>query len=428
MRRVATLATLALFVGCDDDPTAAPDAAIMAPMVMGEAPATHPAHTALPLVVTAAPNEVLTLTVTRGGGALTTDTVTTDAEGHATLPWMLGVAPVDNTVTVQGTAAPDETLQITVRGTLAAPIRAEPFGDVNAFLTAEGHTTSTEDLTFTTDGLLMGAPEGLLHVAADGTTSRHLSSPSISRVWGFAVDAAGTLWGVDSEASRLISIQPDGTVEEALTTDGDQPLAGPNYVAVGPQGRIYLTDPCLGEIIRLDPTTGETAIHRFDLQTEGGPNGLALSPDGSTFYVATENTGLLCQHGDVTFDEPIAGVYRLDLNDFEGAHQPIAEGIGLFGDGLALDIEGNLYVVVDTEENVQLKESLVVVFPNGEAPGTSFLVAGEKVLFANVAFGQGDYGDTTLYIALLAIAPFTTGDSRGLERFDVGIAGQPLLP
>lgn len=355
------------------------------------------------------------ITVIRGGGR-----VDGAAEGYA---WTLGVAPVDNVVRIEGNG---DTVELTVRATLDAPYRAEPFGDVHAFLEAEGHTGSTEDLTFTAAGLLMGAPEGLLHVAPDGTTRRFLQSDDLSRVWGFAAGPGGILWAVDAGNGRMVRILADGSVEQALTTNGTVPLEGANYVAVDREGRVYLSDPCLGEIIRLDPATDEIAVHRFDLMTEGGPNGMALSPDGSSMYVATENTGLLCGHREVPLQDPIAGVYVFDLDDF-GTHAPVAERIGLFGDGLAFDVEGNLYVVVDRAENFQLTQSAVVVIPAGETTPIDFLVAGERQIFANVAFGDGEYGASTLYIALLAIPGFSGADSRGLERFEVGIAGLPLV-
>lgn len=359
-----------------------------------------------------------TITVERGGGSVEV--------GPSGYQWTLGVAPVDNRVTV---SSDFETVTFTVRATLEEPYRAEAFGDVHGFLSAEGYDgmlESTEDLTFTAAGLLMGAPGGLLHVAPDATVTRYLESDDLTRVWGFAAGPGGILWAVDIGNDRLVRILGDGSVEQALTTDGMQPLVGANYVALDGMGRVYLTDPCLGEIIRLDPMTDEITVHTFDLPTEGGPNGLALSPDGESMYVATENTGLLCSHaGMVGLQDPIAGVYVIDLDDF-GTHTPVAQNIGLFGDGLAFDAEGNLYVVVDREENFRLSQSAIVVLPGGEGPPVDFIEADDGKIFANVAFGEGEYGEGMLYIALLAIAGFSDDDSRGLARFEVGIPGLPL--
>lgn len=429
MRRVPlTLLALSL-VACDDgDPAPVRPTN---PSLLAPAPDDAPAGQPVPdlVVDVTAPDTPLTVTVLRGGGRVTD--VVSGPDGTVAIPWTLGVAPVGNVISVAVTDQPElPALMIAIDGTLAEPLRAEPFGDVHGFLQDEGYTgvlESTEDLAFGPGGLFMGAPGGLLHVAPDGTVTRTLDDPGISRLWGFAFDAVGDIWGVDIEADRLVRITPDGTVETALDMADGAPFDGPNYVAVDHDGRVYLTDPCRGEIIRLDPATGDVRTHAFDLQTEGGPNGLAVTADGARMFVATENTGLLCTHADVPIMDEIAGVYVIDLDDF-GTHEPLAEGIALFGDGLALDVDGNLYVVADWQQNFQLEASAVVVFPAGETVGTPFLVADERQVFANVAFGTGEYGETTLYIALLAIPGFTDPDSRGLERFDVGIRGLPLLP
>jgi hypothetical protein len=49
-------------------------------------------------------------------------------------------------------------------------------------------------------------------------------------------------------------------------------------------------------------------------------------------------------------------------------------------------------------------------------------------VLANLAFGSPQFGSETLYIALLAVPPFTPANARGAERIDVGIRGLPLLP
>lgn len=417
---------------CDDTDSAT---APTAPASVAPVPASAPAGEALEglTVDVTAPDTALTVSVTRGGGLIDgarQATLRSGSDGLATIPWVLGPAPVDNTLVVEVVEADLPPLAVTVRATLEAPMRAEPFADVHAFLAEEGYNgglQSTEDLAFGRGGLYLGAPGGLLHVSPDGTVTREPVQEGIERLWGFAFDAAGDIWGVDIAADRMVRIDADGAYEDVLSMVDDEPLEGPNYVAVDHQGRVYLTDPCRGEIIRLDPATGDVQVHSFDLLTEGGPNGLAVAPGGEQMYVATENTGLLCSHADVPIQDEIAGVYIIDLDDF-GTHSPLAEGIGLFGDGLAFDAEGNLYVVVDRQQNFQLESSAIVVFPAGEGQGVDFLVAADRQIFANVAFGEGEYGETTLYIALLSVPGFSDPDSRGLERFDVGIAGLPLLP
>lgn len=69
----------------------------------------------------------------------------------------------------------------------------------------------------------------------------------------------------------------------------------------------------------------------------------------------------------------------------------------------------------------------VWVLPAGDSELVRFLSVSDHLL-ANLAFGQGEYGATAMYIALLTIVPLTPADARGVERFEVGIGGLPLLP
>jgi sugar lactone lactonase YvrE len=218
-------------------------------------------------------------------------------------------------------------------------------------------------------------------------------------------------------------------VRTALTSDGNRPLQSPNYVALDARGRIYLSDPCLGVLLRYDPAADMVdATADFDLPAEGGPNGLAFDAEGRRLYVATENTGLLCLHTFVPLTEEIAGLFAFDVSEAGfGARETVLARFALFGDGVAFDVEGNLYVIFDTQANFMLEESAVWVLPAGESEPAKFVAASNHVL-ANLAFGTGAFGETTLYIARLAVPPFTAPETRGAERIPVGIRGLAVPP
>src|SRR5262249_42674862 len=184
-----------------------------------------------------------------------------------------------------------------------------------------------------------------------------------------------------------------GAAPPALTPDGTRPLAGPNYVAIGPDDRVYLSDPCLGELIRFDPRTGQVdAVLAFDLPTEGGPNGFAFDVTGKKLWLATENTRLLCGHAFVGITDPIASLFAIDVDDTGfTACTAIASGFALFGDGVAFDVEGNLYVIFDTQKDFMLDESAIWVLPAGSAQLEKFVAVHDHVL-ANMAFGSGVSG------------------------------------
>jgi sugar lactone lactonase YvrE len=163
----------------------------------------------------------------------------------------------------------------------------------------------------------------------------------------------------------------------------------------------------------------------FDLPTEGGPNGFAFDASGENLYVATENTRLFCPHENVELTAEIAGLFVVEVSDTGfGARAAVATNVGLFGDGVAFDAEGNLYVIFDTQMNLMLAESAVWILPAGETELVKFLSVPDRVL-ANLAFGQGEFEDETLYISLLAI-PVLGLPERGVERIEVGIPGLPV--
>jgi sugar lactone lactonase YvrE len=398
-------------------------------------PATAPAATPLEIEVEVRdggvpqPGVELELAVSLGGGSVEPARVRTDDAGRAALTWTIGLAPVANQIAIR---APGSTDFFRTRATLAEPYAPAPFGDVNAFLAGLGIAGSTEDLAFTPDGerLLLGVPGGLLALDPQGNATQvALSGEPLDNPLGIAFDRKGFLWVADSGRRALMRVSPDGAVTTALADDGTQPLVGPNYVAIGHDDRVYLSDPCLGELIRFDPERGVVdAVLAFDLITEGGPNGFAFDLTGERLWLVTENTGLLCGHPFVPITDPIASLFAIDVGDAGfGARETIASNFALFGDGVAFDAENNLYAIFDTQRDFMLEESAIWVLPSGSAQLEKVASVRGRVL-ANLAFGTPAFGEGELYIALLAVPPFTPVSARGAERLTLGIPGLPLLP
>jgi gluconolactonase len=115
---------------------------------------------------------------------------------------------------------------------------------------------------------------------------------------GLAQDAAGDVWVAQGgRHTRTRSERPvapgiqrvrDGRVEDVVTSGRH----APNDCAVGPQGRLWFTDPRgpamsadgpAGEVCALDPESGELEVVLGGLRY---PNGLAFSRDGRTLWVA----------------------------------------------------------------------------------------------------------------------------------------------
>lgn len=263
--------------------------------------------------------------------------------------------------------------EIGVNAQVETPVVPEDFGGMHAWLASNNISGSTEDLAFRADGAVaLGVPGGVVIATPTGPDSvsfeqMQLTGDPLTRALGLAYDRNGNLWTADPTGHALHAISPEGVVTTHLTTNGSEPLDAPNDVAVGLDDRVYLSDPCRGELIAYDPLTkAVTAVQPYHLPTEGG--------------------------------------------------------------GMSFDAEGNLYVVVDTAEGVSLAESRVMVLRKGATELVPFAAFQKDTVIANVAFGRGVLGETVMYGALLAIPPFTTEDKRGIVRFPVGLAGHPLLP
>jgi sugar lactone lactonase YvrE len=375
----------------------------------------------------AAPNVTVELAAT-SGGTVTPSRVTTDALGVARVDWTLGALPLDNRLIASAGDLGGGSVSVAIDP--AATLEPTPFGDIDAWLTERGIDRSTEDLAFSPDGkLVLGYPGGLLTITAQGAIKAfETSGEPLGYPLGLAYDQRGDLFLADTDANALIAVSPSGVARKVTDRDGIEVFLSPNDVAVGEDGTVYLSDPCTGKIYAIAPDTGEIRARlAFDIASEGGPNGLVVGHDGA-LWATTENTALLCGHDSVELTAPVAGLYRIPLSDgLLGAKTQVATGLGVFGDGLAFDNAGNLYAIFDTVKDFMVDESIVYILPAGTTtPVRGFAVTGR--IFANLAFGAGDFGSTTLYLALLAVPPFTEPTARGLERVDIDIGGAPLPP
>jgi gluconolactonase len=194
----------------------------------------------------------------------------------------------------------------------------------------------------------------------------------------------------------------------------------PNDICVDGRDRIYFTDPCYGDrslmemdvegVHRIDPIGRVTRIlAQPDVQR---PNGIAVTQDCRTLYVVDS-----C---------PVPGgnrkVWAFDLDDAGNPHNQrlvfdFAPGRG--GDGMRLDIEGNLYVAAGvlvprgSHETNDVPPGVYVISPQGKLLGR---IAVHEDLITNCAFGGSDGRD--LYI--------TAG--KTLYRARVKTPGQVAFP
>lgn len=194
----------------------------------------------------------------------------------------------------------------------------------------------------------------------------------------------------------------------------------PNDICVDGQGRIYFTDPMYFDrtqmdmkdesVYRIDPDGRVTRI--LSQPTIGRPNGIAVTQDSKLLYVIDS--------------DPTAGgnrkVWSFDLDDRGSPGErrlvfDFAPGRG--GDGMRLDMDGNLWVAAGImnprgpHETNQVPPGIYHISPRGKLLGR--VPIGEDVL-TNLAFGGPD--GKTVYV--------TAG--KTLYTFQAPAAGQVAWP
>lgn len=223
----------------------------------------------------------------------------------------------------------------------------------------------------------VGMPDGSLlftetrasviqRIAPDGTASVYLENTGLANGLGF--DRQGRLiaaqhGGEGQGVARIGIIAPAG--EERVLVDGFQgrPFVRPNDLVVDARGGVYFTDPAPRPA---DPGGAlETPSHVYYLRPDGRlvllddrmrrPNGIQLSPDGWTLYVADTILEDIIAF-DVMADGSVAnGRVFAKIRDVDPA-------VGSGADGMAMDADGRLYSTSST--------GVQVFDPRGEHLGT----------------------------------------------------------
>lgn len=201
----------------------------------------------------------------------------------------------------------------------------------------------------------------------------------------------GKLLACQGNAGRLIRIDPKTkaieTLAESLGIDGKpQPLGRVNDLSLDAAGGVYFTDPAFG---KPSPTVGvlyrdaRGAVTRVDASI-AIPNGVLLAPDGKTLYV-------LSSKDPTVFAFPVLGPGRL------GERTTLAslrarDGIssGGIGDGLAVDVRGNLWCTNPKSSQVQVlspQGSFLGAIDFPEAPSNCAFGGDGKTLFVTAQTG-----------------------------------------
>ncbi len=226
----------------------------------------------------------------------------------------------------------------------------QPYGGVS-----EGPVWDGESIMFThipTSRIMRCDPDtGAITEARSGTNHTN----------GLAFDTTGNLFGCCSGGRAIVRFDADAVTPVADRVDG-QKLNTPNDLAIDRRGRIWFTNPWNAG--NIDPSEVEELDNRSVLcatpQPDGSytvarvtfdttmPNGVLVSPDQRTLYVAESNSDRIDLNRELRAypinDDGSLGAYRT-LHTFGRDSDSVHRGI----DGMCLDAEGNIVATAGWE-------------------------------------------------------------------------------
>jgi len=145
---------------------------------------------------------------------------------------------------------------------------------------------------------------------------------------------------VCNPAHGVVRVEPDGRHSVFATGTAEHKMICPNFLVFDRRGRLYVTDSGVwkkqnGSLLRFDPDGKGKVISG----PHGYANGLAMTADERTLYMAESNTDR---------------VLRFDLTEGGevGPPEVYAESVGRLPDGMSLDEAGNLYVACYASDEI----------------------------------------------------------------------------
>lgn len=180
-----------------------------------------------------------------------------------------------------------------------------------------------------------------------------------NRANGLTLDKEGRLYGCEQGTPdgpggrRIVRYEPNGDVTVVCDNYDGKKFNSPNDLAVDEQGCIWFTDPRYGDN-RNDMELDHESVYRAEPQPDGNwtvtrvtydttaPNGLLLSPDNKTLYVAQSKYGEGEKRELRAYpikDDGSVGDYQVLHNFYP--HRGI--------DGMCLDTDGNIVATAGWE-------------------------------------------------------------------------------
>jgi gluconolactonase len=272
---------------------------------------------------------------------------------------------------------------------------------IDQFETYADGLDHSEDIAFDQEGVLWAGGElgQIYRIPEKGRVEE------VANIGGFclglAFSSTDELFVCNPKLGCVMRVQKSGNARLFADSVVGRKLKLPNYGVFDSSGNLYVSDSG-------DWSKSNGSIVRFDREGRGEvflegpqpfPNGLALSADERSLFIAQSHT-----------DDVLQVEIRNDGT--AGDREVYARGIERVPDGLAFDIAGNLYVSCYASDNIyRISPDRAVTLLAYDRDGTTLARP------TNIAFGgpENEY----LYVANLG--------RWHINRVRIGIQGQALV-
>ncbi len=317
------------------------------------------------------------------------------------------------------------TLLLSVLLASCATLPSEPTYPVNPILFTD-RFEAAEGITFNSAGELhVGANRAVWRLDTEGNAVKladldsNLGQAGIGPRDVLAADFGPTNIfnnGDEQELDgKVFRVTPDGT-----RTVAAQGIHDPNAILVLPDGSFLVSDDGLNAIYRVPAGAGAKdkggAVAELWTDSVPFPNGMVLSPDNRTIWVAQ----IFTQVGPVVLDGKL---WAVELNNDMSAGEArvvselVADGVKAKGaDGLAIDERGRVYVADNNNGRVLRYDP-----ESGPREDNVIVIASGMPHIASLVFGEGAFDHLSLY----ATTTFRGGGD--IWRIPVGVRGLKVL-
>ena len=281
----------------------------------------------------------------------------------------------------------------------------------------EGPAAAPDGSIYFTD-MPFGKDNGMILRFDPKTQKTTIFTSNSGKSNGLAFDDAGHLLSCDGADGGSRSVRRwnlrTGASEVLVDRYQGKRFNSPNDLCVDVRGRVYFTDPRYGGT---EPRElSHEAVYR--IEKDGSvieitrevekPNGIALSPNQKTLYVADHNNG--GNRLSPSDPEPKRGamkIYAFPLDErglVNGARKTLFDfGKENGSDGMRVDTQGNLYIAARS----LARPGILVIDPNGKElafiptgpTNQSGLFEDWKGIPSNVEFGIGE-DSNLLYVTI----------------------------